>query len=53
MKNAGLAPGSAAATGNMARPAAGCAMLGRACTDRQVLALDAAAGTGSPVTSVP
>lgn len=51
MKNAGIAPGSAAVTGNMAHPATRGAMLSRACTDRQVLTLDTAAG--SPVTSVP
>lgn len=51
MKNAGIAPLPAAVTGNMARPAARGAMLGRACTERQVLALDTAGGT--PVIGVP
>ncbi|MDJ0441189.1 hypothetical protein [Rhodococcus qingshengii] len=51
MTNAGTAPLSAAATGNMARPAPRGAMLGGACTERQVLDLDTAAG--SAVTGVP
>ncbi|MDT9664896.1 hypothetical protein RTZ71_29710 [Rhodococcus qingshengii] len=51
MTNAGTAPLLAGITGNVARPAAGCAILGRAGADRQVLALDAAAG--SAVTGVP
>lgn len=51
MKNAGTAPLLAAVTGHMARPAPRGAMLGRACTERQVLALDTAADT--PVIGVP
>lgn len=49
--NAGTAPLPAAVTGHMAHPAAGCAILGRAGAERQVLALDTAAG--SAVTGVP
>lgn len=51
MTNAGIATLPAAATGNMARPATRGAILGRAGADRQVLAIDAAAG--SAVTGVP
>jgi hypothetical protein len=43
--NAGIAPLSAAVTGNVARPAPRGAMLGRAGTERQLLALDTAGGT--------
>ncbi|MDV6278512.1 hypothetical protein R3Q06_34480 [Rhodococcus erythropolis] len=51
MKNASIPPLPAAVTGNLTHPATRGAALGRACTEPQALAIDAAGG--SAVTGVP